>query len=97
MPIYSFCCPTCEVNEDVLMPVERRDTTRFHLCGCKMQREMTIPQPPIMVDTGRDKTLNVLNNKNGHDFPGGNKNRARYEKHFAQGLDPEKPVIGRGF
>ena len=96
MPIYMYYCAECSEKEEVIVPIAERDNHR-HSCGCLMRRLPTIPAPAQFPMTGRDKTLNVLNNKNGHDFPGGNKNRARYEKAFAQGLDPEKSVIGRGF
>lgn len=96
MPIYRYYCTDCSVEEEVIVPIAERDNRR-HSCGFLMQRLLTVPALVQFSLTGKDKTLKVLNNKDGHDFPGGNKHKARYEKAFAKGLDPPKQTIGRGF
>lgn len=63
MPIYEYHCPNCGEDEEVMLPMNKLNTARFHLCGCEMQRLMTIPQPPIMKSTGKGMALESLNSK----------------------------------
>ncbi len=61
MPIYSFHCPNCEIDEDVMLPMQHRDITRFHICGSQMKRLISIPQPPIVVLSTKEKVTGGLN------------------------------------
>ena len=97
MPIYRFRCPYCLEEEEVILPIANRNDLRVHSCGAVMERLMSVPAPAIFPTTGRDTVLKTLNKEDGYDFPGGDKHRPRYEQVMAKGLDPAKPVIGRGF
>jgi putative FmdB family regulatory protein len=97
MPIYRFRCPDCLKEEEVILPMSERNNRRVHSCGAVMERLMSVPAPAIFLETGRDTVLDTLNKGGGHNFPGGDKHRPRYEQAMAKGLDPPKPVIGKGF
>lgn len=96
MPIYIYRCLNCLAKEEVLRPMLEMDSPRFHSCGSPMERLVALPQSAIIVETNTDFAYKTLNKEDGHGFPD-NKHRERYERHFAQGLNLEKPVIGRGF
>lgn len=97
MPIYRFRCPDCLKEEEVILLMANRNDTRVHSCGAVMERLMSIPCPAIFKIYGKDTVLKTLNKEDGHGFPGGDKHRPRYEQTMAKGLNPVKPVIGRGF
>jgi hypothetical protein len=92
MPIYVFQCPNCEIVEDVVLPITRRDTIRFHLCGCEMQRLIGLPQPPIMKQTATDMALGSLNNGGLSPHEKG----IGLERAVMQGLERNRPNIYKG-
>jgi len=91
MPVYTFRCETCGVDEDVILPVGERNHERVHSCGAVMVRQMSLPLPAIFVRTGNDMALDTLNS--GHAVP----NRwykPEAERLAAAGLErPEKTIF----
>ncbi len=63
MPLYAFYCPNCEVDEEIILPMQHRNITRFHLCGCEMKRLMTVPRLVLMKKSGKEMALDSLNSK----------------------------------
>ena len=61
MPIYTFRCSKCGLDEDVILAVDKRNTERLHSCGSPMQRLMSLPLPAIFKLTGREMALDTLN------------------------------------
>jgi len=90
MPIYTYRCKSCNVEEDAMVSVSHRDDPRTHSCGRPMKRVLSIPLPPIMRQTGKDMALETLNS--GQALP----NRwykSKYEKLAAKGLErPPKEI-----
>lgn len=91
MPIYSFQCPTCGVDDRVLS-IDEIDIPQICDCGLSMQRIMTSCRFK-MVETGRQRVLDTLNYE--HYRPGSRSPRSQAA--LTKGLDYEKPTIGRGF
>jgi putative FmdB family regulatory protein len=60
MPIYTFRCPDCGVEEDILVPVENRNDDKFHSCGVVMERLISVPNITIRV-YAKDRLLGTLN------------------------------------
>ncbi len=96
MPIYEYKCDVCEAEREILLPFSESGTPLKCDCGREMRRKFSLARIIIPL-TGRDKVLKTLNKEGGRDFPGGDRHRQRYEQAMAQGLDPIKPVIGKGF
>jgi putative FmdB family regulatory protein len=101
MPIYEFVCDKCNTNLDVSRPMSRAGDSQACDCGRTMRRVYSY-SGFTMPKTGRDEILGTLNQEEGaQTFPLPTRNRemhrARYEQAMAKGLDPPKPVIGRGF
>lgn len=74
-----------------------RNTPKIHSCGVTMERLLSIPALVLFPLTGRDVVLKTLNKEDRYTFPGQNKHRPRYEQAMAKGLNPERPVVGKGF
>lgn len=77
--------------------MSERNNRRVHSCGADMERLMSLPALAIFPMTGRDNVLKTLNKEDGYDLPARKGDRPRMEQALAKGLDPYKPVIGRGF
>ncbi len=91
MPIYSFKCSDCGVEDRVLLMKERNYPQNCK-CGKAMTRLFTFPSRITMKKTGRDKVLDTLNYEEGKGL-----RSPRSKAALTKGLDYEKPVIGRGF
>lgn len=63
MPLYNYKCPKCLVSEESYCKVEERNIPKFHLCGCAMDRIISLPQMPIIRQSGNEMALNSLNSK----------------------------------
>ena len=78
--------------------MDERNDPQECLCGEIMTRIMSIPRPPIMVVTNKDKLVGTMNDEsNGYRLPGAEQHGARYKAALNKSLTREKPVIGRGF
>lgn len=97
MPIYSYRCPDCLEEEEVILPMAERNNRRLHSCGATMERLMSLPAPAQYPLTGRDKVLSTLNKEGSYDLPTQPADRPRMEAAMARGLDQTRPVIGKGF
>jgi len=99
MPIYEYRCPGCGHAQEAILSFNQFGADQFCAdCGRKTNRRLSLPQPAIIVQTGRGKVLGTLNNEPGAPtFPGGDMHRPRYEAAMAKGLDQTRTVIGRGF
>lgn len=95
MPIYRYRCE-CGEEVEIIAPIAERDNPKPH-CGLRMTRLMTSPFPARFPETGKDRCLKVLNHVDGWDFNSYPEDRKKLERQYAQGLDPPKPVIGKGF
>jgi len=60
MPIYNYKCPKCGIDQEVLLPMNQRNDTRCH-CGVEMVRVFSIPQPPIMKLSTKERVTGGLN------------------------------------
>ena len=97
MPIYEFVCDKCETKREVNRPMSEAGEKEICSCG-KPMRRIFASLRTVMVETGRDHILGILNQEEGAgDFPGGDMHRARYSKAMAKGLDPPRQIVGRGF
>lgn len=99
MPIYEFRCPKCDKKRDTLLSVDDRNSPQPCECGEVMTRLMSVPMPPVMVDTNRGRLVNTINGDSRRYGMSGNAvQRARYENVIGNSLfHQEKPVIGKGF
>ena len=97
MPVYEYKCDGCGAVKELVRPMSQ--VGEMPTCQCqRVMRRQFSPVKFTMPETGRDRVLGTLNQEQGaQDFPGGDKHRARYEEAMAKGLEPPKPVIGRGF
>lgn len=43
MPIYSYHCPLCDVDTELVLPMSKRNDIHKHDCGMVMQRTMGVP------------------------------------------------------
>ncbi len=59
MPIYTYRCH-CGIEEDILLPMNQRDNPRFH-CDTAMIRLPSLPQPPIMKLSTKERVTGGLN------------------------------------
>lgn len=92
MPIYSYVCPKCQENKDLVLPIDDRDLPHSCKCGAYLERKMAMPSFKF-VQSGRTRVLDTLNyeaNKPGLRSP-------RSTAALAHGLERIKPVIGKGF
>lgn len=97
MPIYEFVCDKCDKRTEVHRPMSEAGGIEVCPCG-KPMRRIFASLRTVMIETGRDNILGILNQEEGAgDFPGGDMHRARYSQAMAKGLDPPKQTIGRGF
>ena len=97
MPIYEFACDKCKAKREIMLPMSEAGQIPTCECGNKMRRRFS-PVFFTMAQTGRERILGTLNKEEGaQTYPGGDKHRTRYDQAMAKGLDPPKPVIGRGF
>jgi len=48
---------------EALLTIEERDTPQTCFCGAAMKRVASIPQPPVMKQTGNDMALASLNSR----------------------------------
>jgi len=98
MPIYEFKCDVCGTERELILPFSESGKKPKCQCGQLMRRKFS-PVNFTMPKTGKDDVLDTLNKEEGrkYDYPGGDMHRARYDKALAKGLDPPKPVIGKGF
>jgi len=95
MPIYEYQCE-CGNKQEVMLPVQDRNQPQTcSVCGKVMERKLSIPQPVIMKQTGRDMAISSLNSRGGG-LPNG-RFKASTQQAAAAGLDYVKPVIGKGF
>ena len=89
MPVYNFHC-VCGADEEVVLPINDRNTPQVHSCGAVMERVMSVPAPAIFVPTANGMALDTLNS--GKAVP----NRwykSKAEKLAAAGLErPEKAI-----
>ena len=91
MPIYIYRCPTCSIEEEVILPIDNRDDARLH-CDSVMIRVMAMPQPPIMKMTATDMALGSLNGGGLSPHEKG----IGLEKAVMQGLERNRPNIYKG-
>jgi len=98
MPIYEYRCPECGHEQQAILPFSSIDLLQICAdCGRETNRKISLPQPAIIVATGRERVLGTLNQEAGApDFPGGDMHRPRYEAAMAKGLDQRRPVVGCG-
>ncbi len=61
MPIYVYRCEKCDIEVDILLPIEDRDKPRIH-CNIPMMRVFGIP---IIREkkTGNQMALDALNSR----------------------------------
>ena len=97
MPIYEYRCPGCGHEQEAILPWTQCALEQTcGECGSVTKRRLSLPQPAISLETGRDHVLSTLNGENGRGFPCQPKDRPRMEAAYAKGLDLTRPVIGRG-
>ena len=63
MPIYTYRCPQCGIDDEDIVPMENRDDIKTHSCGTKMKRIIEVPRLILMKQTGKGMALDTLNNK----------------------------------
>ena len=91
--IYDFRCPDCKdqssepLKLEIRLPIAERNDPQYCTCGAQLSRVLSLPAPPIVPITGRDKVLKTLNKESGYTMPGGDMHRARYSEALAKGLD----------
>lgn len=95
-PVYEFRCAECRDEQEVILPIARRDSPGPCGCGGTLERRMSLPLPARTKETGREHILATLNRENGQDFPCVPRDRPRMEAAYAKGLDQTRPVIGVG-
>ncbi len=99
MPVYIYRC-NCGIKEDILRSVDERNNPLLCKCGLSMERvyspfSINMVTVPI---TGRAKMINNLNHEDGYRFPAKYpKDIKRIENALAQGIYPERRVVGVGF
>ena len=65
MPIYEFKCE-CGHGIEVILPLMDRNKPQYcPKCGGKIERILSVPQPPVMAQYGGDMALKSLNSKEG--------------------------------
>lgn len=97
MPIYEYRCPGCRHEQEVILPWTKCALEQTcSECGGVTERRMSLPLPAQSKETGREHVLATLNRENGHDLPCTSRDRPRIEQAYAKGLNPTRPVIGRG-
>jgi len=98
MPIYEYRCPECGHEEEAIVRFSEATSMRLcSFCGKPTRRLISLPQPVKIPLTGREIVLQTLNGENGRGFPCVPRDRPRMEAAYAKGLDPTRPVIGKGF
>jgi len=98
MPIYEYRCTECGHEQEVILPFsEATAEQRCSSCGKPTNRRISLPSPPVIPVTGRDKVFSALNKEGGYNLPTNSADRPRIEAALAKGLDQRSPVIGRGF
>jgi putative FmdB family regulatory protein len=50
VPIYEFQCPSCDLPEDRILPLEHEEQ-KCEVCGKTLRKLMSIPAPPIFANS----------------------------------------------
>lgn len=93
MPIYRYRCD-CGNEEEHILPMSERNNSRYCECGNRMGRVLETPALVLTPITGRNKVLNTLNREAGYKAP---LRSERSVRALAQGLNPPRTAVGRGF
>jgi putative FmdB family regulatory protein len=62
MPIYEYRCK-CGREKEITLSFNEYDKTQVCECGEVMARKISLPQPAIIVPTGKQMALDTLNAK----------------------------------
>jgi len=97
MPVYTFQCETCNKTEDIILPMESRNNRQIHACGRELKRLMSLPQPALFKQSGREMTLDSLNGDGkGNNGLSKNMKHKGLEKHIMQGFERNRPPVFKG-
>lgn len=69
MPIYEYRCE-CGNEREVIVTYEEATQSEMCVCGEAMQRKVSLPRSPVIVQTANDMALRQLNKRGNGEFQG---------------------------